>query len=312
MTIVKHNPEVYYVAGHNGMAGMAISKYLQSWKEVVVGRSHKDLDLTDINAVDSFIATNRPDKVIVAAARVGGIKDNDVYPVQYLMDNISIAHNVIKMSHKHNVKKLCFLGSVCIYPKFAETPVKESSLLTGELEPTNQWYAIAKIAGVKMCQAYRKQFGCNYVSVMPCNLYGPGDTYDVNRSHVIPGLITKFHKAKVNKEPFVECWGTGKALREFLYVSDLARAVALVMDQYNDGEPINIGSGEEIAIKDLTTLIAKTVNYDGELKWNPNVSDGTPRRMLDSSKIHGLGWKPMISLEEGLCLAYEDYLKRYG
>lgn len=294
------------------MAGAAITKYLQSWNEVVIGKSHEELDLTNQDKVEDFFDYNRPEYVIIAAARVGGIKDNDLYPVEYLMDNISITYNIIRSAYTYNVKKLCFLGSVCIYPKYAETPVKEESLMTGILEPTNQWYATAKIAGIRMCQAYRKQFGCNYVSVMPCNLYGPRDTYDVNRSHVIPGLITKFHKAKINKEPFVECWGTGKALREFLYVTDLARAVALVMDQYNDGEPINIGSGEEIAIKDLVSLVKETVAYDGDIKWNTNVSDGTPRRMLDSSKIHNLGWKPMISLEEGLCLAYEDYLKRYG
>lgn len=294
------------------MAGSAIYNEYKNSGNLCVGKTHKELDLLNFNLVNEFFERERPDKVVIAAAIVGGIKDNDKYPVQYLMDNICIEHNVIKSSFNHGVKKLCFLGSVCIYPKYANTPVKETSLLTGELEPTNQWYAIAKISGIKMCQAYRKQYGCNYISVMPCNLYGVGDTYDVNKSHVIPGLITKFYNAKMNKHSFVECWGTGKALREFLYVSDLAKAVLLTMDVYNDSEPINIGSGEEISIKDLTTLIAKTVGYDGDLVWNNNVSDGTPRRMLDSSKIRNLGWKPTISLEEGIQLSYNDFIKRYG
>ena len=308
----KVSKQAYYVAGHNGMVGNAIVRNLQRWDEVCLGKSHKDLDLTNEQQVEEFFLKNHPENVIIAAAKVGGIKDNDAYPVDYLMTNLSIAYNIIKSSHRHNVKKLLFLGSSCIYPKLAPQPITESSLLTGPLEPTNQWYAMAKIAAIKMCQAYRKQFGCNYVSAMPCNLYGVGDTYDSNRSHVIPGLIIRLHEAKVNKSPFVECWGTGNALREFLYVDDLARAVALVMDVYNDGEPINIGSGQEIAIKDLVPLIAKTVGYEGEIRWNPKMPDGTPRKIMDNSKITKLGWVPMISLEEGLKLSYDDYLSKYG
>ncbi len=303
---------IVYVAGHCGMVGSSVYREYEKNNYEVVGRPRSQLDLTNYNEVENFFSRQRPDQVIVAAAKVGGIKDNDKYPVPYLMDNIVIAHNVIKASYVYGVKKLCFLGSVCVYPKFADTPVKEESLLSGELEPTNQWYAIAKISGIKMCQAYRKQYGCNYISVMPCNLYGVGDTYDENRSHVIPGLITKFHNAKIKGLSSVECWGTGKALREFMYVDDLSKAIKLAMDTYNDDSPINIGSGEEISIKNLTSLIAKVVGYEGELQWNSNISDGTPRRMLDSSKIQKMGWKPSISLEEGLTLSYNDYLKRYG
>jgi GDP-L-fucose synthase len=306
------NKDVIYVSGHTGMVGSSIVRNYNRWNDTCIGRTHSELDLTDFNSVERFFELEKPTYVINAAAKVGGIKDNDSYPVQYIMDNTAITYNLIKCSYKFGVKKLLFLGSSCIYPKFAPQPIKEEYLLTGKLEPTNEWYAIAKIIGIKMCQAYRKQYGCNYISVMPCNLYGEGDTYDVNRSHVIPGLITKFHKAKINKDPFVECWGTGKAIREFLYVDDLARAVSYIMDVYNDSEPINVGSGKEISIKDLATIISKTVGYDGEIKWNSNISDGTPRKVMDSGKINELGWKPMIDLEEGLQLAYHDYLKKYG
>lgn len=292
------------------MVGSAIVKNYQRWRETCIGKTHKELDLTDFDAVQEFFCNEHPEYVIIAAARVGGILDNNTYPVEYLMDNLSISYNIIRSAYSYDVKKLLFLGSSCIYPRECPQPIKEEYLLTGPLETTNQWYAVAKIAAIKMCQAYRKQYGCNYISAMPCNLYGVGDTYSVNRSHVIPGLITKFHTAKVNKSPYVECWGTGKALREFLYVDDLARAISLVMDVYSDPEPINIGSGQEISIKDLSNIIAKTVGYDGELKWNSDVSDGTPRKVMDNSKITKLGWKPMIDLEEGLKLSYDDFLKR--
>lgn len=306
------NTEKTYIAGHRGMVGSAIARNFDKNSKKWVGQTHDQLDLTNPFAVENYFYNERPDNVIIAAARVGGIKDNNDYPVDYLMTNISIAKNIIESAYKFSCKKLLFLGSSCIYPRECPQPIKEEYLLTGPLEPTNQWYAMAKIAAIKMCQAYRKQHGRNYISAMPCNLYGYNDTYDVNRSHVIPGLITKFHNAKVNKEPFVECWGTGKALREFLYVDDLASAVSLIMESYNETEPINIGSGEEIAIKDLVPLIAKTVGYCGDIKWNSSIGDGTPRKIMDNSKILKLGWKPTIYLEEGLQLSYIDFQLRYG
>lgn len=306
------NTEKTYIAGHRGMVGSAIARNFDKNSKKWDGQTHNQLDLTSQFAVQNYFYNERPDNVIIAAARVGGIKDNNDYPVDYLMTNISIAKHIIESAHKFSCKKLLFLGSSCIYPRECSQPIKEEYLLTGPLEPTNQWYAMAKIAAIKMCQAYRKQYGCNYISAMPCNLYGYNDTYDVNRSHVIPGLITKFHKAKVNKEPFVECWGTGKALREFLYVDDLASAVSLIMESYNEPEPINIGSGEEIAIKDLVPLIAKTVGYCGDIKWNSSIGDGTPRKIMDNSKILKLGWKPTVYLEEGLQLSYIDFQLRYG
>lgn len=304
--------EKTYIAGHRGMVGSAITRNFDKHNRRWVGKTRNQLDLTSRIDVQIHFHNERPDYVIVAAARVGGIKDNNDYPVDYLMTNITIAKNIIESAHIFSCKKLLFLGSSCIYPRECPQPIKEEYLLTGPLEPTNQWYAMAKIAAIKMCQAYRKQYNHNYISAMPCNLYGYGDTYDVNRSHVIPGLITKFHKAKVNKEPFVECWGTGEALREFLYVDDLASAVSLIMESYNDPEPINIGSGEEIAIKDLVPIIVKTVGYDGEIKWNNSIGDGTPRKIMDNSKIRNLGWKPKISLEEGIQLSYNDFQLRYG
>jgi GDP-L-fucose synthase len=306
------NSKKTYIAGHRGLAGSAITRNFDKNNRTWIGQTHNQMDLTNLSAVQSYFYNERPDNVIVAAARVGGIKDNSDYPVDYLMTNLSIAKNIIETSFSNEVKKLLFLGSSCIYPRECPQPIKEEYLLTGPLEPTNQWYATAKITSIKMCQAYRKQYGCNYISAMPCNLYGVNDTYDVNRSHVIPGLITKFHKAKINKEPFVECWGTGKALREFLYVDDLAEAISLIMDSYDEAEPINIGSGEEIAIKDLVPLIVKTVGYDGEIKWNNSIGDGPPRKIMDSSKIRNLGWKPRICLEEGLKLSYTDFQLRYG
>lgn len=304
--------EKTYIAGHRGMVGSAIARNFDKNSKKWVGQTHNQMDLTNLQAVQEYFYNERPEYVIVSAARVGGIKDNNDFPVDYLMTNLSIAKNIIETSFSNKVKKLLFLGSSCIYPRECSQPIKEEYLLTGPLEPTNQWYATAKIAAIKMCQAYRKQYGCNYISAMPCNLYGFNDTYDVNRSHVIPGLITKFHKAKVNKEPFVECWGTGKALREFLYVDDLAEAVSLIMEFYNEPEPINIGSGEEIAIKDLVPLVAKTVGYEGEIRWNNSIGDGTPRKIMDNSKIRKLGWKPTICLEEGLDLSYTDFQLRYG
>lgn len=312
MTQIITNNEKTYIAGHRGLVGSAIAKNFDGNSKKWVGQTHNQLNLTSLSAVQNYFYNERPDNVIVAAARVGGIKDNNDYPVDYLMTNLSIAKNIIESAHQFDCKKLLFLGSSCIYPRECPQPIKEEYLLTGPLEPTNQWYAIAKIAAIKMCQAYRKQYGCNYISAMPCNLYGVNDTYNVNRSHVIPGLITKFHKAKINKDSFVECWGTGNALREFLYVDDLAEAVSLIMECYNEPEPINIGSGEEIAIKDLVPLIAKTVGYNGDIKWNGSIGDGTPRKIMDNSKIKKLGWKPKTCLEEGLELSYLDFQLRYG
>lgn len=310
--MIMENTKKTYIAGHRGLAGSSIARNFDKNSKKWIGQTHNQLDLTNLSAVQNYFYNENPDNVIIAAARVGGIKDNNDYPVDYLMTNLSISSNIIQSAHQYNCKKLLFLGSSCIYPRECPQPIKEEYLLTGPLEPTNQWYAISKITAIKMCQAYRKQYNCNYISAMPCNLYGPNDTYDVNRSHVIPGLITKFHKAKINNEPYVECWGTGKALREFLYVDDLAKAVSLIMEFYNEPEPINIGYGEEISIKDLVFLIAKTVGYDGKIKWNNSIGDGTPRKIMDNSKIQKLGWKPTINLEEGIKLSYIDFQLRYG
>jgi len=251
--------DAYYIAGHTGMVGSAIVQNYNKWGDICIGKTHEQLELTNFNAVCEFFSHYNFDYVIVAAARVGGIKDNDTYPAEYLMNNISIAYNIIRSAYTHKIKKLLYLGSSCIYPRDCPQPIKEEYLLTGPLESSNQWYAMAKIAAIKMCQAYRKQYGCNYITAMPCNLYGVGDTHDLERSHVIPALIKRFHLAKKNKSPFVECWGTGNAIREFLYVDDLARAVSLVMDVYNENEPINIGSEEEISIKNLADIIKNVV-----------------------------------------------------
>ena len=297
-----------YVAGHRGMVGSAITRKLK--KEGFsnfVERTSKELDLRDQAAVHAFFEKERPDHVFLAAAKVGGILANNTYRAEFLYDNLMIQNNIIDAAYRAGVKKLMFLGSSCIYPKLAPQPLKEDSLLTGELEPTNEPYAIAKIAGIKMADAYRSQYGCNFISVMPTNLYGPNDNYDLNNSHVLPALIRKFHEAKKKGEPSVVLWGTGKPRREFLHADDLADACYFLMQQYNEPGFVNIGTGEDLEIGELALLIKKIVGYEGEVAHDLSKPDGTPRKLMDVDKLHKLGWKASISLEEGIRKVYEDF-----
>jgi GDP-L-fucose synthase len=297
-----------YIAGHRGMVGSAILRNLKGkgFNNFVL-RTSKELDLKDQQAVAQFFAEERPNYVFLAAAKVGGIHANNTYRGQFLYENLMIQNNVIHQSYVHGVKKLQFLGSSCIYPKLAPQPLKEEYLLTGELEPTNEPYAIAKIAGIKMCEAYRSQYDCNFISVMPTNLYGPNDNYDLNNSHVLPALIRKFHEAKENKAEFVEIWGTGSPKREFLHVDDLAEACVYLMDNYSEPELVNIGTGEDIAIKDLALLIKDIVGFAGELRFDTSKPDGTPRKLMDVGKLHAYGWKHKIELREGISTVYEKF-----
>src|SRR5690606_19508304 len=288
-----------YIAGHRGMVGSAIKRRLEreGFTNFVV-RTSRELDLRDQAAVRTFFGTEKPDDVFLAAAKVGGIHANNTYKAEFIHDNLVIQSNIIHQSYLNGVKKLAFLGSSCIYPKFAPQPMREDALMTGELEPTNAPYAIAKIAGIKMCQAYHDQYGCNYISLMPTNLYGPNDNYDLQNAHVLPALIRKFYEAKVEGKPFVEVWGTGSPKREFLHVDDLADASFFLMQNYDDPEIINVGTGEDQSIRDLALLIQRCVGYPGELKFNTDKPDGTPRKLLDTSKINNLGWSAKIGLEE--------------
>lgn len=296
-----------YIAGHRGMVGSAIIRRLQKDGFTnIVTRSSKELNLINQQAVADFFATEKPDFVFLAAAKVGGIVANNTYRAEFIYDNIMIQSNIIHSSYLNNVKKLLFLGSSCIYPKLAPQPLKEDYLLTGILESTNEPYAIAKIAGIKMCDAYRSQYGCNFIAVMPTNLYGPNDNYDLNNSHVLPALIRKFHTAKTQKLSSVEIWGTGTPKREFLHVDDLADACFTLMQNYNEPGLINIGVGEDISIKDLALLVKKIVNYEGELKFDTSKPDGTPRKLMDVSKLHSFGWKHKINLEEGITSVYKE------
>lgn len=297
-----------YVAGHRGLVGSAIWRELQRrGYSNLIGRTHSELDLTDDAKVREFFDGERPEYVFVAAAKVGGIHANNSFPASFLLDNLQIQNHVIHNSYRAGVKKLLFLGSSCIYPKLAPQPMKEEYLLTGPLEPTNQWYAIAKIAGLKLCQAYRRQYGCQFISAMPTNLYGPNDNYDLETSHVLPALIRKFHEAKVAEKKAVVCWGSGTPLREFLYSDDLARAALFLMENYDEDELINVGSGREIAIRDLAHLVKRIVGFDGEIVWDTSKPDGTPRKLLDSSRIFAMGWTPQIDFENGIRLAYDDF-----
>jgi GDP-L-fucose synthase len=301
------NSAKVFVAGHKGMVGSAIIRKLHSQGfNNIVTRTSKELDLRNQQQVDDFFLSEKPDYVFLAAAKVGGIHANNTYRAAFIYDNLMIEANVINASYKSGVKKLLFLGSSCIYPKLAPQPLNEGSLLTGTLEYTNEPYAIAKIAGIKLCENYRLQYGCNFISVMPTNLYGPNDNYDLNNSHVLPALLRKIVTAKKESQPDVEIWGTGSPLREFLYVDDLAEACFFLMDNYNEPELINIGTGEDISILDLAKLIKKIVGFDGEIKTNPAMPDGTPRKLMDVSKINRLGWKAEISLEEGIRKVYEE------
>lgn len=297
-----------YVAGHRGMVGSAIVRNLeQKGFDNIVTRTSSELDLRNQGAVSHFFASEKPKFVFLAAAKVGGIQANNTYRAEFLYDNLMIATNVIQSSYEHNVEKLLFLGSSCIYPKMAPQPMKEDSLLTGKLEPTNEPYAIAKIAGIKLCETYREQYGCNFISAMPTNLYGPNDNYDLQTSHVLPALLRKFHTAKMEEQETVECWGTGSPKREFLHVDDLAEACFFLMESYNEKQFVNIGTGEDLSIKALAETIQKIVGYEGKIDWNTNKPDGTPRKLMDVSKIHKLGWKHKIDLEEGIRSVYEDF-----
>ena len=302
-----------YVAGHRGLVGSAIWRELQRLgHRNLIGKAHKELDLLDPAAVGRFYAEARPEFVIVAAAKVGGIFANDRYPADFLFQNLQIQNNLIEGAREAGVKKLLFLGSSCIYPKLAPHPLKEEYLLTGPLEPTNEWYAIAKIAGIKMCQAYRRQHGCDFISAMPTNMYGPNDNYDLQNSHVLPALIRKFHEAKVAKTSSVVCWGTGKPLREFLYADDLARACIFLLQNYSEEQFINVGYGSDISIKALAETIRDIIGFQGEIHWDASKPDGTPRKLMDSSRLFALGWKPRVDLPTGIRLAYEDFLKRFS
>ena len=300
-----------YIAGHRGMVGSAILRNLKSkgFTNFVL-RSSEELDLRDQQQVSDFFSKEKPEYVFLAAAKVGGIQANNIYRADFLYENLMIQNNVIHQSYKTGVKKLMFLGSSCIYPKLAPQPLKEEYLLSGYLEETNEPYAIAKIAGIKMCESYRRQYNCNFISVMPTNLYGPNDNYNLNNSHVLPALIRKFHDAKENKSKEVEMWGTGSPLREFLHSDDMADACVYLMLNYDGEKHVNIGTGVDLSIKDLALMIKKIVGYEGEIKHDLSKPDGTPRKLMDVSFLHSLGWKHLIDLEEGIRKVYEDFRKK--
>jgi GDP-L-fucose synthase len=297
-----------FVAGHRGMAGSAIVRRLASEPCKVVTADHSELDLTRQDQTERFFEATKPDAVFMAAGRVGGILANDSYPAAFLGDNLAMALNCIHASHRAGVRKLVFLGSTCIYPKFAKQPMSEDQLLTGELEPTNQWYAIAKIAGIKLCEAYRRQFGDDFLSVMPTNLYGPGDNYHPENSHVVAALIRRFHEAKVANEKSVVVWGTGKPRREFLYVDDFADACVFVLRNYADAQFVNIGYGSDTTIAEFAQLVAEVVGFPGEIVYDPSKPDGTPRKLVDVSKLSAMGWTAQTQLRDGLNKAYADFL----
>jgi len=302
-----------YVAGHRGMVGSAIVRELQNqgFKNIVT-RTSKDLDLKDQDAVSRFFQSEKPEYVFMAAAKVGGIHANNVYRAEFLYDNLMIQNNVIHQSYVHKVTKLLFLGSSCIYPKLAEQPLVEESLLSGHLEPTNEPYAIAKITGIKMCEAYRDQYGCNFISAMPTNLYGPNDNYHPENSHVLPAMIRKFHEAKVQNKPNVELWGDGSPMREFLYADDLANALVYLMLNYNDKQFVNVGYGSDVTIQELAEKVSNIVGYKGGVIWDKTKPNGTPRKLMDSGKLFATGWRPKTNLEDGINSAYQDFLKMEG
>jgi len=300
-----------YVAGHRGLVGSAIWRALEKEGFTnLIGHTHAELDLLDALAVRDFYATDRPEFVFLAAAKVGGIFANNTLPAQFLYENLQIQNNLIHHAHESGVKKLLFLGSSCIYPKLAPQPLKEEFLLAGPLEPTNEWYAIAKIAGIKMCQAYRRQYQSDFISAMPTNMYGPNDNYDLQNSHVLPALIRKFHEAKVSGAKTVTCWGTGAPLREFLYSDDLGRACVFLMQHYSEEQFVNVGYGSDVTIRDLANVVARMIGFTDEIVWDTSKPDGTPRKLMDSSRLLALGWKPQIDLEAGIRLAYADFQKR--
>ena len=302
-----------YVAGHRGLVGSAIVRNLEAkgYKNIIC-RTHKELDLTNQEAVRRFFEEEKPEYVFLAAAKVGGIHANNTYPADFIYDNLMIQNNVIKAAHDFEVKKLLFLGSTCIYPKMAPQPIKEEYLLTGSLEETNEAYAVAKIAGLEMCKFFKRQYGDNFISCMPTNLYGPNDNFDLKNSHVLPALIRKFHEAKVNNSEAVEVWGTGTPLREFLYVDDMADACVFLMENYDGEQHVNIGTGEEVSIRELAETVKEVVGFDGELVFNTEMPDGTPRKLTTVDKLHGLGWKHKVSLDKGIRLAYNWFLENYN
>ena len=296
-----------YVAGHTGMAGSAIVRKLGKTCTILTAE-HRELDLTQQEATERWLSAARPDVVIVAAGRVGGIMANNKYPVDFLADNLAIGLNLIRASYLGSVKKLLFLGSFCVYPKYAKQPISEDQLLTGELEPTNEWYAIAKIAGIKLCEAYRRQHGCDFISVMPTNLYGPGDNYHPENSHVVAALIRRFHEAKVTGAPTVTVWGTGTPRREFLYVDDFADACVYLLKTYSGAQFINVGTGKDVSIAEFADIVAGVVGYRGKIIFDPSKPDGTPRKLLDISRLSSFGWTAEVPLREGLKKAYADFL----
>lgn len=294
-----------YVAGHRGLVGSAIVRSLQAkGYNNIVGRTHKELDLTNQSAVQRFFEEEKPEVVVLAAAKVGGINANNTTPAEFAYENLQIQCNVIKCAHDFKVKKLLFLGSTCIYPKLAPQPIPEDALLTGPLEETNEAYAIAKISGLEMCKFYKRQYGDDFISCMPTNLYGPHDNYDLQNSHVMPAMIRKFHEAKKNQAPTVELWGTGTPLREFLYVDDMADACVFLLENYDGEQHVNIGTGVEVTIKELAETVQKVVGFEGRIDWNSDMPDGTPRKLTDVTKLHNLGWHHKVELQEGIKLAY--------
>ena len=299
-----------YVAGHRGLVGSAIVRNLEAKGYTnIIYRTHEELDLTNQANVQDFFKEEQPEYVILAAAKVGGIHANNTYPADFIYDNLMIQNNVIKAAHDYNVKKLLFLGSTCIYPKMAPQPIREEYLLTGALEETNEAYAVAKIAGLEMCKFFKRQYGDNFISCMPTNLYGPNDNFDLKSSHVLPALIRKFHEAKVNGSDTVEVWGTGTPLREFIYVDDMADACVFLMENYDGEQHVNIGTGEEVSIRQLAETVKEVVGFEGELVFNTDMPDGTPRKLTTVDKLHGLGWKHKVSLNEGIRLAYKWFLE---
>ena len=307
---IMNKEDKIYIAGHRGLVGSAIIRNLEeNGYSNLITRTSSELNLTNQQAVNEFFSAEKPDYVFLAAAKVGGIHANDTYPADFIRDNLLIQTNIIDAAYRNNSKKLLFLGSSCIYPKFSPQPMKEEHLLTGELEPTNEWYAIAKIAGIKMCQAYKKQYGFNAISIMPTNLYGTGDNFNLENSHVLPALIRKFHDAKTNSSENVEVWGTGAAKREFLHVDDMANASVFLMNNYDDAEIINVGVGSDVTIKELAEIVKKTVGFSGGLVFDKSKPDGTPRKLLNVDKLQKLGWKPEIELEEGIISTYQWFLE---
>lgn len=310
MVIKMNKTDKIYVAGHRGLVGSAIVRNLEEKGYTnVIGRTHRELDLTNQAAVERFFEEESPEIVVLAAAKVGGINANHTTPADFIYDNLQIQCNVIKCCHDYHVKKLLFLGSTCIYPKMAPQPIPEDALLTGPLESTNEAYAIAKIAGLEMCRFYKRQYGDDFISCMPTNLYGPHDNYDLNGSHVMPAMIRKFHEAKQSGASAVELWGTGTPLREFLYVDDMADACVYLLENYSGEQHVNIGTGKEVTIKQLAETVREAVDYSGNLIWNSAMPDGTPRKLTDVSKLHGLGWHHKVELEEGVRLAYDWFKK---